>query len=175
MSEATTLETQGAEPAVDEQPYDWNRCTVRLSIIFHPIDESEGGRPVTLGCNTHRDPPLFESIREAELGTLPPAIAGLLENLKQRLPQRAEIAESRRRAEAEAEEKRKLERQQAMAKVQAARQKSHRKNNQRQTPSPAPAGDSSQAQTLFDLGTPSPAKQGETAVPVTGKQPSLFD
>jgi hypothetical protein len=175
MSEATVPETPDDEVRVGEQPYDWGKCTVRLSIIFHPDDEGEGGRPVTLGCNTHYDPPIFESTREAELGTLPPAIVGLLEKLKRRLPQQAEIAESRRQAEAEAAKKRELERQQAKAKAEAARQRSLIKQNHRQAPSPAPVKEGSPGPTLFDLGVQSPADQSETAIPVTGKQQSLFD
>jgi hypothetical protein len=175
MSEAITPETPDDEPAVDEQPYEWGKCTVRLSIIFHPDDESEDGRPITLGCNTHQDPPIFESTREAELGILPSAIIGLLEKLKQRLPEQAEIAKSRRQADAEAAKKRELEQQQAKARAEAARQRSQIKQNRRQAPLPTPAKENSPATTLFDIDVQSPAEQSGTAVPVTGNQQTLFD
>src|SRR5262249_14902515 len=51
----------------NEQPYDWDKCTVRLSITFLPGDGNEGGRKTKIGCNTHREPPLIEIIREAGL------------------------------------------------------------------------------------------------------------
>lgn len=177
MSEETTGQTPDSEPAADEQPYDWEKCTVRFSITFLPGDGDEGGRQIILGCNTHRDPPLIETIREAGLGTLPPVIAGMLEELKRRLPQQAEIAESRRQAEAAAAEKLELQQRQTKEKIEAARQRSRAKNDRRPAPAPAPAlvQGSVQSETLFDLGASSPAEQTDTAEPAGAKQPSLFN
>jgi hypothetical protein len=115
MSDEASRRASDGDTAASEQPYDWDKCTVRLSITFLPGDGDEGGRQIIIGCNTHRDPPLIETVREAGLGSLPPMIAGLLEGLKRRLPQRAEMAESSRRAEEE-EERLKLQ-QQAREKI----------------------------------------------------------
>jgi len=139
MNDEASGRTPDGDTAANERPYDWDKCTVRLSITFLPGDGDEGGRQIMIGCNTHRDPPLIETVREAGLGSLPPVIAGLLEGLKRRLPQRAEIAESRRRAEAAEAERLKLQQQQAREKIQAARQRSFAKNDRHRPPSPAPA------------------------------------
>jgi hypothetical protein len=173
MSDEAIGRTPDGDTAANEQPYDWEKCAVRLSITFLPGDGDEGGRQIIIGCNTHRDPPLIETIREAGLGSLPPVIAGLLEGLKRRLPQRAEIAESRRRAEAAAAERLKLQQQQAREKIQAARQRAIAKRNRRQPPSPAQAG--AQSETLFDLGSSSPAERTDANEPAGGKQQSLFN
>src|SRR6266545_7413165 len=129
MSDEVTGRASDGDTAANEQPYDWDKCTVRLSITFLPGDGDEGGRQIIVGCNTHRDPPLVETVREAGMGSLPPVIAGLLEGLKRRLPQRAEMAESRRRAEEEEAERLKLQQQQAKEKIQAARQRALAKND----------------------------------------------
>jgi hypothetical protein len=175
MSDATTAERPESEPVGSEQPYEWGNCTVRLSIIIHPEDNGEGGRPVTLGCNTHHDPPIYESTRETALGLLPPVIVEMLEKLKLRLPQQAEIAKSRRQAEAEAAKKREIERQQVKARAEAASQKSQAKQIRRPAPSPTPEGESKPDETLFALGQPSSAAQDDSAAPVTGEQQLLFD
>ena len=168
-------ERQTVDTAANEQPYDWDKCTVRLSITFLPGDGDEGGRQIIIGCNTHRDPPLIETVREAGLGGLPPVIAGLLEGLKRRLPQRAEMAESRRRAEEAAAERLKLQQQQAKEKIQAARQRALAKNDRHRTTSPAPAREGAQSETLFDVGASSPAERADAAEPAGSEQPSLFN
>ncbi|MCI0392142.1 MAG: hypothetical protein MOB07_25710 [Acidobacteria bacterium] len=173
MSEETTGQTSDSETAADEQPYDWEKCTVRLSITFLPGDGGEGGRQIILGCNMHRDPPLIETIRETGLGTLPPMISGMLEELKRRLPQQAEIAESRRQTEAAAAEKLELQRRQTKEKIEAARQRSRAKYDRQSAP--VPVQGSVQSETLFDLGASSPAEQTDTTEPAGAKQPSLFN
>lgn len=175
MSDEASGRTPDGDTAANEQPYDWDKCTVRLSITFLPGDGDEGGRQIILGCNTHRDPPLIETVREAGLGSLPPVIAGLLEGLKRRLPEQARIAESRRQAEKEAAERLEFERRQAREKIQAARQKTLAKNDRRRQPSSAPIQKGAQSSTLFDLGASSPAERTDTAEPAGSEQPSLFN
>ncbi len=82
MSDETRDKPVNSEQPSQNEPYEWEKCTVRLSITFFPDDGNEGGRQVVLGCNTHNDPPLIEPVREAELGTLPPIVVNLLEGLK---------------------------------------------------------------------------------------------
>lgn len=175
MSESICEQAPSNEPAANEQPYDWDKCTIRLSITFFPSDGSGDSRRIVLGCNTHNDPPLIEVVRESALGIWPPVIADLFERLKQRLPQRAEIAKSRREAEAAAVEKLKLQ-QQTKEKVRAAQQRSsHAINDHRQPSSPAPTRENIRSETLFDLSISSPTDQTDTAGPIPGKQCSLFD
>jgi uncharacterized membrane protein YqiK len=106
---------------------------------------------------------------------LPPVIVEMLEKLKLRLPQQAEIAKSRRQAEAEAAKKREIERQQAKTRAEAVKQKSQTKQNRRPAPSPTPAAESNPAETPVDLGQASSTERDDTAASVTGDQQSLFD
>jgi hypothetical protein len=175
MSDEASGRASDGDTAENEQPYDWEKCNVRLSITFLPGNGDEGGRQIIVGCNTHRDPPLIETVREAGLGSMPPVIAGLLEDLKRRLPQRAEMAESRRRAEEAAAERLKLQQQQAKEKIQAPRKRTLTKNDRRRTPSPAPAPEGLQSETLFDLGASSPAERTDAAELAGSEQPSLFN
>jgi hypothetical protein len=175
MSDEASGRASDSDTAANEQPYDWDKCTFRLSITFLPGDGDEGGRQIIIGCNTHRDPPLIETVRDGGLGSLPPVIAGLLDGLKQRLPQRAEMAESRRRAEAAEEERLKLQQQQAREKIQAARQGSLAKSDRRQPPAPAPVREGVQSENLFDLGATSPAERTDAAEPAGSEQQSLFN
>ncbi len=99
--EASELPPDG-ENAPHEEPYEWDKCTIHISIMILPRDGKEGGRPVIVGCATHRDPPILESTRREGFKGLVPDVTGLLERLRLRLPEQARIAESRRLAEQEA-------------------------------------------------------------------------
>src|SRR5262245_34948157 len=74
MSDEASGRASDGNTAANEQPYDWDKCAVRLSITFLPGDGDEGGRQIIIGCNTHSDPPLIETARKAGLGSLPPMI-----------------------------------------------------------------------------------------------------
>jgi len=174
MSDETKDKAVNSEPSNQSEPYEWERCTVRLSITFFPDDGNEGGRQVVLGCNTHNDPPLIETVREAELGTLSPIITGLLESLKQRLPQQAEIAEARRQAEIAAAEKAKLQQQKVEEKIKAAQRKHLAKNNNKPQPSQPAAEEFVRTDTLTENSASSSAEISSLSEPVNGKQQSLF-
>lgn len=135
MSEESNNKASDGELTVRGEPYEWDRYTIRFSITFLPGDGIESGRQVILGCNTHGDPPLIETIREAELGELPLAITGLLDRLRQRLPQQAAEAESKRQAEIAADRAR----QKAEERIKATQQRYLAKNSGRQSDQQKPA------------------------------------
>lgn len=137
MSETINHSSEQNSSAESGEPYDWERCTVRLSITFLPAEVNDSGRQVIIGCNTHNDPPLIETAREAGLGHLPPLIAELLDRLKQRLPEQAALAEAKQQAALAAEEKAKLARQKSEERAKAAGRRFQEKNNQSQKVAPA--------------------------------------
>ena len=174
MSDETKDKPVNSAQPNQSEPYEWERCTVRLSITFFPDDGNEGGRQVVLGCNTHNDPPLIEPVREAELGTLPPIVVNLLERLKERLPQQAEIAEARRQAEIVAAEKAKLQRQKTEEKIKAAQRKHQAKNNDKPQASQPKAEEIVRTDTVISVGDSLPTEISIVTEPVNGKQQSLF-
>ena len=174
MSDEINDKAVNNEPSNQGEPYEWEKCTVRLSITFFPDDGNESGRQIVLGCNTHSDPPLIEPVREAELGTLPPIIANLLESLKQRLPQQAEIAEAKRQTEIAAAEKAKLQRQKVEEKIKAAQRKHQAKNNDKPQPSQPAAEEIVRTDTLADGSDSLPDEISNVSELVNGKQQSLF-
>lgn len=174
MSDETKDKPVNSAQPNQSEPYEWERCTVRLSITFFPDDSNEGGRQVVLGCNTHNDPPLIEPVREAELGTLPPIVVSLLERLKERLPQQAEISEAKRQAEIAAAEKAKLQRQKVEEKIKAAQRKHQAKNDDKPQPSQPAAEEIVRTDTLADGSDSLPDKISNVSELVNGKQQSLF-
>ncbi len=174
MSDETKDKAVNSEQSIQSEPYEWVKCTVRLSITLFPDDGNDGGRQVVLGCNTHNDPPLIEPIREAELGTLPPIVVSLLERLKERLPQQAEIAEARRQAEIAAAEKARLQRQKVEEKIKATQRKYQAKNNDKPQPSQPAAEEIVRTDTVTEGSDSSLAEISNVSEPVNGKQQSLF-
>ena len=174
MSDETKDKAINGEQPNQSEPYEWEKCTVRLSITFFPDDSDEGGRQVVLGCNTHNDPPLIEPVREAELGTLPPIVVSLLERLKERLPQQAEISEAKRQAEIAAAEKAKLQRQKVEEKIKAAQRKHQAKNDDKPQPSQPAAEEIVRTDTLADGSDSLPDEISNVSELVNGKQQSLF-
>lgn len=174
MSDETKDKPVNSAQPNQSEPYEWERCTVRLSITFFPDDGNEGGRQVVLGCNTHNDPPLIEPVREAELGTLPPSVVSLLERLKERLPHQAEIAGARRQAEIVAAEKAKLQQQKVEEKIKAAQRKHQAKNNDKPQSSQPAVAEIVRTDTMTEGSDSLPAEISSVSEPVNGKQQSLF-
>ena len=174
MSDETKDKPVNSAQPNQSELYEWERCTVRLSITFFPDDSNEGGRQVVLGCNTHNDPPLIEPVREAELGTLPPIVVSLLERLKERLPQQAEISEAKRQAEIAAAEKAKLQRQKVEEKIKAAQRKHQAKNDDKPQPSQPAAEEIVRTDTLAEGSDSLPDEISNVSELVNGKQQSLF-
>ena len=174
MSDETKDKPVNSEQPNQSEPYEWEKCTVRLSITFFPDDGNEGGRQVVLGCNTHNDPPLIEPVRETELGMLPSIVTDLLARLKQRLPQQAEIAEAKRQAEIASAEKAKLQRQKTEEKIKAAQRKHQAKNNDKPQASQPKAEEIVRTDTVISVGDSLPTEISIVTEPVNGEQQSLF-
>ena len=174
MSDETKDKAINGEQPNQSEPYEWEKCTVRLSFTFFPDDGNEGGRQVVLGCNTHNDPPLIEPVRETELGMLPSIVTDLLARLKQRLPQQAEIAEAKRQAEIASAEKAKLQRQKTEEKIKAAQRKHQAKNDDKPQPSQPAAEEIVRTDTLADGSDSLPDEISNVSELVNGKQQSLF-
>lgn len=174
MSDELKDKPVNSEQGQQVEPYEWAKCTVRLSITFFPDDGNESGRQVVVGCNTHGDPPLIEAIREAELGIMPPIVLGLLEKLKQRLPQQAEIAEAKRQAEIGAAEKAKLQQLKVEGRFKATQQKYGAKTSDKEKPSLPLAEETVQADSLQEGIESLLGEITNVSGPVNGKQQSLF-
>jgi hypothetical protein len=77
--------TSGAE--LEKQPYKFEQCTVQIAIQLLPDD----GRRRTSGHRRRSlalDAPIVRAISLNDLGSLPPVITGLLDELKSELPKR---------------------------------------------------------------------------------------
>ncbi|MBS1789674.1 MAG: hypothetical protein JST85_18260 [Acidobacteria bacterium] len=174
MSDETNDKAVNSGLSSQSEPYEWGKCTVRLSITFFPDDSNEGGRQVVLGCNSHSDPPLIEPVREAELGTLPPIVTDLLERLKQRLPQQAAIAEAKRQAEIAVAEKARLQRQKTEEKIKAAQRKHQARINDKSQAAQPTAEEIVRTDSVTGDGDSFPVEISIVAQPVNGEQQSLF-
>jgi hypothetical protein len=99
---------------IEKQPYDFDQCTVQIAIQLLPSDGDANGRMVVVGVRSHLDAPILRVTRLNELGTLPPLVTALLDELKAELPKREQAAR-------EAFEKKKAERAERRAAVTASR------------------------------------------------------
>jgi hypothetical protein len=104
-----------ADAKKKEEPprsYVWEEIPARLILHLRPNDGHELGREIWItGVTYDGDVPKAAVVREKELGVLPPPVAGVLQSLKDSLPELREAHEAGLRAEAEkkrAEEERKL-------------------------------------------------------------------
>ena len=97
---------------IERQPYDFDHCTVQIAIQLLPDDGDAKGRMVVLGVRSHLDAPILRVTRLNELGTLPPLVTALLDELKAELPKREQ-------ATREAFEKKKAEQAQRKSIVTA--------------------------------------------------------
>lgn len=77
---------------IEKQPYDFDHCTVQIAIQLLPNDGDPNGRMVVVGVRSHLDVPILRFVRANELGTLPPIVNTLLDELKAELPVREQAA-----------------------------------------------------------------------------------
>ena len=133
---SATLTSANSEADKDErselakQPYDFDHCTVQIAIQLLPDDGDVNGRMVVVGVRSHLDTPILRFVRVNELGTLPPIVNALLDELKAELPAREQTAR-------EAYEKKKEEKAKRQATVTAS--KTARGKKTKATLSTAPA------------------------------------
>jgi len=99
---------------IQKQPYDFDHCTVQIAIQLLPDDGDVNGRMVVVGVRSHLDTPILRFVRVNELGTLPPIVNALLDELKAELPAREQTAR-------EAYEKKKEEKAKRQATVTASK------------------------------------------------------
>ena len=69
------------------EPYDLDKCTVKLVILLHPVDSASDDADCTIAVSTHDDIPLTKIVKQSQLN-LPKPVTDLLEELKADLPQR---------------------------------------------------------------------------------------
>jgi hypothetical protein len=74
--------------AQQTEPYIFDQCKVQIVITLLPDTRTPGGRPVMLAASSHGDFPIVVMLTQEKLGTFPPAIAQLLEDLKADFPNR---------------------------------------------------------------------------------------
>jgi hypothetical protein len=104
---APAADSQPASAAVGEaqeaEPYDWERCTISLSVTLLPRDGDPRGRATLIGARTHDDTPIIACVRSPDIPALSGPLVELLDQLKGQLPARRAAAEERKR---QAEEQR---------------------------------------------------------------------
>src|SRR5437588_4142121 len=113
---STSLEQAQARPApvtrsrFTDEPYEFERCTITLTLQFWPDDGHAQGRRVLVSARNHLDAPLVCLAREHELGALPIVVKDVLDQLRSEMPERghahAEVETKRRADEAAAAERR---------------------------------------------------------------------
>ena len=90
-----------AKPVVDpksvleQQPYEFEKCTIQIAIQLLPDDGDAKGRPILLGLRSHLDAPIVQMLRLSELEPVPLALLALIEQLKSELPTREQAAKER--------------------------------------------------------------------------------
>lgn len=89
--EATSNDEDSSNPPSSIQqpePYIFEQCKIQVVITLLPYTGQPGGRPVLLAASSHGDFPIVAMLTQEELGSLPPAIAQLLDDLKADFPNR---------------------------------------------------------------------------------------
>lgn len=124
---AKPKEEEDGRCAIEKQPYDFNKCTVQIAIQLLPDDQGRlrdggpNGRMVIVGVRSHLDAPIVRALRLSELGTLPPIVDELLDELKRELP-------ARELAAREAFEKKRIEKMKRKAGLATSRPKAAQRN-----------------------------------------------
>ncbi len=73
---------------LEKQPYKFEQCTVQIAVQLLPDNGREGGRRVIVGVRSHLDAPIVRATSLNELGSLPPVVIELLDELKGEMPKR---------------------------------------------------------------------------------------
>ncbi|NER30652.1 MAG: hypothetical protein F6J89_24300 [Symploca sp. SIO1C4] len=87
-------DTQSDSEAQDE-PYDLEKCTIRIVFTFFPKPEADSDRQVMLAASTHEDLPIADVVQFSELEPLSQPIIDILAKLEADLPNRRYRAEVR--------------------------------------------------------------------------------
>lgn len=84
---------------MSEEPYDYEKSTLLVSMYIMPVDGHADGREVVLSIATHTDIPIMRLVRMKELEPLPPWLESLLSAMKDAMPSYGEDAERRKEEE----------------------------------------------------------------------------
>jgi hypothetical protein len=70
-----------------DDPYDFDRCQISLTVTWLPNDGDPNGRQVIVSVRNHLDAPIVRQYRDIDIALGEP-FDGLLRELKEQLPQR---------------------------------------------------------------------------------------
>ncbi|MEL6582185.1 MAG: hypothetical protein AAFQ14_20755 [Cyanobacteria bacterium J06621_12] len=76
-----------ATKTLQPEPYDLDKCTIKIVMLLHPGDSTNDDAKCTIAVSTHEDIPLTQIVKRSQVN-LPEPITDLLEELKADLPQR---------------------------------------------------------------------------------------
>ncbi|CAD5983705.1 hypothetical protein L2E68_22505 [Planktothrix agardhii 1029] len=81
-------ELNNAQSQQQEEPYNFEQCTIELHLTFKPDNGHPDGRIVIISASSHGDFPIGEKIRASALGELPPPVQTLFKELVADFPNR---------------------------------------------------------------------------------------
>lgn len=157
--------------ARDEEPYDFERCTVLVTLQLTPLREAQqlDARKVFISARTHSHPPYVTQAHWSEVESrLPDEIKMLLLRVQQELPQRA----TERRAADQAERQRQAQIQADLEKQRVAR-KDKANATKSGTPKRGKKIDLNAPPKLPDTDANSESQPQVAAVPVMPSEPEL--
>ena len=91
------MKENSAPKTLQPEPYDLDKCTIKLVILLHPDDSASDDADCTIAVSTHDDLPLTKIVKRSQLD-FPEPVIELLAELKADLPQRefhARVKQSR--------------------------------------------------------------------------------
>lgn len=83
---ATTPSSNNKKLIVDD-PYDYDKCQISLTITWLPNDGDPNGRQVIVSARNHLDAPIIRQFRDIDIN-LPQPFEGMLNEIRSMLPQR---------------------------------------------------------------------------------------
>ncbi len=81
---------------ITAEPYALEECTIQIGITILPADE-QGRRMCAVGVRTHQDAPIFRMLERNSLD-LPDILESMIDQLREEMPARKQLAEERARA-----------------------------------------------------------------------------
>jgi hypothetical protein len=84
---------------LDEEPYDFDKSTLLVTMQLMPDDGHADGREVALTISTHSDIPILKLVRLKQLEPLPPWLQALLDEMQEAMPSYGADAERRKEEE----------------------------------------------------------------------------
>ena len=93
-------------PALEREPYGWDRCTITVVLQFMPLTDGQEkeDRLAIVSARDHLNTPIVQAAQASQMGTLPPVVLEVMERLKEDLPNRESVYladQEKKRAEEE--------------------------------------------------------------------------